>query len=451
VAGRLGNCRYCRVALVVMTAVVVMTILNATRVWQPWPAVTSWWDHFTALADPEPSWNKRLGAGPDLTAILSGGDRVVTSAYDTVAAYDRNGQEVWKQQAYWALTSGDVVVLRQRPSDRNKVNKTGYVVIDADSGTVLWGNPDATGVWVFANRILDLACPKDGDCVLRARTLRDNGLELWHTTLPARARTLSGPNPGLVTLRDPAGWFAPAAKGIPPEMPGVIGLRVDAGTIEVIDTVAGTRVRELGSTDPQTRISVAGDRVLVVRSRRTDLGCRYSIEGRTWKTDTLAWQVSDVDLKSGSGTVCEQRSDPMGAGGRIIAIDANGAPMLIDATDGSITWKGAAGASVLATDGKIAVLLRPDRKTVDIIDLIGTTMPPRWTATLGLDPVAAVTPDFVVIEDQDARQIIVLDHNATVGELRERARFTSRATVCALGNKGLLVGDGRRIGYIKFT
>lgn len=434
-----------------MTAVLTVTVLNATRIWEPWPAITSWWDHLTALADPEPPWSKRLGANPDLTAIVADGERVVTSAYDTVAAYDRSGHEIWKQQAYWALTAGDVVVLRQKPSDRNKVNKTGYLVIDAESGAVLWGNPDATAVWVFANRILEMVCPKDGDCVLRAKTLRDNGLEIWHTTLPNRARTLNGPNPGLVTLRDPAGWFTTAAKGMPPEMPGVIGLRLDAGTIEIIDTVSGVRVRELGNRDAQTRISVAGDRVLVVRSQRTDLGCRYSIEGRTWRTDTLAWQVRDVDLKSGSGTVCEQRSDPMGAGGRIIATSATNEPMLIDATDGSISWKGGAGASVLATDGKIAVVLRPDRKTVDVIDLIGSTTPPRWSATLGLDPVAAVTPDFVVINDQDADQIIVLDHNAEAGELRQRAKFKSRSTVCAIGNKGLLVGDGRRIGYVAFS
>jgi hypothetical protein len=447
VAGRLSNCQYCRFLLVLMTVLLVGTILGMSGVWSPLPQLAGWWDRLTVLAEPAPSWTARLGGSPDLVAATPG--YVVTASYGTVTGYRQsNGEAVWSYDAYWALAGGDVVVIRQKPKNRNQSNDSGYSVLEPGNGAVLWGDPKAIAVWVFADRILDLVCPDAGDCQLRARIPRDAGRTVWTVSLPAAARTLKGPAPGLVGLRDPAEWFANAANGAPGELPGVIGLRVDA-SIQIIDTVAGRRVREAASFDQQVRMTIAGERVLVARSERANWGCRFSFEGHDYRTDASVWRVPDLDLGTGSGSACGQREDPVGAGNRIVATRPDNHPVLISATDGTILWDGVPGEALLATDGQLAVVLGADRKTVRVIDLLAPRSAPMWSRGLGLDPQAGISRDWVIIRDSDGERVLVLTRRVVSGTTLSVAKeLKTRASVAAVGANGLVLSSGRRIGYV---
>src|SRR5262245_45028500 len=198
--------------LLFMTAALVVTILVTTRVWDPLPPVAAWWSRFTAVTNPPPAWDARLGGKPDTAAVMTTGQVIVTDR-GFVEAFDQDtGLSRWRHDVYWALPASDVVVQRTRPvnPDADKDHDRGYTVIHPTSGEVLWGDRDANAVWAFADKILDLTCPDSGDCHLRARLHINNGQILWTVNVPNGARTINGANPELVGMRDPAQWFSTA-------------------------------------------------------------------------------------------------------------------------------------------------------------------------------------------------------------------------------------------------
>jgi hypothetical protein len=429
-----------------MTAALTATIMVATRAWDPLPQIAAWWSRFTAVTNPPPAWDARLGGKPDTAAVMTTGQVIVTDR-GFVEAFDQDtGFSRWRHDVYWALPAADVVVQRVRPTnpDADKDHDRGYTVVHPTSGAVLWGDRDAIAVWAFADRILDLTCPDSGDCHLRARVHTGNGQTLWSVALPDGARTITGANPELVGTRDPAEWFGSAAAGSPPRLPPVIGLTID-GRVQVIDTVVGERVREVTPPDRQTRIALSGERVLFVHAEPAgDGGCRFWIAATDYRGGATVWRKDALNLDTASGVGCEQRRSPLGAGNRLIATQADGRPTLIAASDGRSVWTGAAGERILATDGELAVVQGADRKTVRVHDLLDPQSRPVWTGEFGVDPEAAVTRDHVIIRDADKDRVVVLSHFG-LSTLRE---FKSKATIVGQGGQGLLLASGRKIGFI---
>jgi hypothetical protein len=428
--------------LILMTAGFVIMILVSTQVWDPRPALTQFLARLTQLSEPAPKWTVRIGGAPDVAAVMDGGQVVVASRGFVEGRRASDGQRVWNWSVYWAFPAGDVVVARQKPEnpDANPDADRGYAVMDPVTGAVKWSDHDAIAVWVYATTVVDLVCP-DGGCELRARD-HASGSFRWKVGLPAAARTIRGPNPHLAGLRAPAGWFAAGASGIAPKMPAVMALTID-GHIHVVDTFKGVYVREVAAPDRETRVAFAGDRLLFVTARRADAGCVFTVEAFDFATNRSLWKESGFDLGTAKGAGCEQREDPIGAGGRLVVNGSDGRPMLVEADTAQKTWTGAPGASVLATDGLLAVVASPDRKQLSVIDVTVPGGRELWHDVAGLDAQAAITGSFVIIRDEDAGKIIVL---RTTG-MRVRLTLGSKSDIIGVGGNGILLGNGRSVGY----
>ncbi len=428
-----------------MTFVMVSTILVSTKVWNPQPAITTvtgWWANLTAISSPAPQWTVRVGGVPDVAAVLATGQVVVANRGYVEAFAAGSGDLAWSQDVSWALPAVDVVVVRQRARDPDHANGVGrgYAVLDPASGAVIWREPEADAVWAFADKLLDLNCDDEG-CRLRARRHRDNGAVLWSVTVSAAARTLIGPNPRLAGLRDPAEWFAAAALGTPGPTPPVIGLPVGDQT-QVIDTVAGSLVREFATPGQTSRAAIVGERVLTTGGKPGPSGCQVWITADDYRSGQAAWRRDGLDLGTSSGAGCEQRADPLGVRGHLVAVGAS--PAIVRADKGAPVWTGLADERVLATDGELAVVRGADATTVRVIDLIAEGAPTVWSGPAGDDVRAAVTATLVLIHDPTTGKITVLGHRP-VAPLRE---FTTRGAVIGHGERGLLIASGRTIGFI---
>jgi outer membrane protein assembly factor BamB len=426
-----------------MTAALVLTVLISTNTWNPLPQLATWWDKVTQMSNPEPAWTTRLGGVPDVAAVTITG-QVVLATRGLVEGYDRStGRQLWHHDSDWALPAGDVVVVRPRPEgpDRDREPDTGYSVVDPITGGVIWGDREAIAVWAYADQIVDLVCPPSGDCRLRGRQHRNSGALIWAVGLPASARTITGPKPALATTREPADWFAKATAGSPGPVPSVIGVPLD-GRIHIVDTVEGRHVREVAPPDRQTRVVVAGERLLQVRAEPGDAGCRFRVEALDHRTGTPLWQVDGLDPDTASGAGCDPRRDPRGAGNLLIGVRSDGHPALVSIADGEVAWVGVPGERVLDTDGQLVIVESADRKTVRVIDLLDAERREVWAGEVGPRPRAAVTSGYVILAGSE--QLVVLSH---VGA-SPLATVKTKASVVGYGLRGLVIASARRIGFL---
>ncbi len=426
-----------------MTAALTITLLITTHVWDPRPAINTFLAKLTELSDPEPKWTARLGGAPDVAAVMDPNLVVVASRGFVEAHRGADGSRVWLKQAYWAYPARDVIVARPRPEnpDANPEPDLGYSVLDPDTGGTKWSDRDSIAVWVYAADIVDLVCPDANQCVIRGRRHQDGGFN-WQVPLPGSAKTIRGPNPHLAGVRDPAEWFADAVVGTPPDMPTIMALTID-GHIHIIDTFKGSYVREIPAPGRDTRVAFIGDRLLFVRAERADAGCRFTVEAFDVASGVSQWTESGFDLDTARGAGCEQRLDPMGAGGRLVVNGSDGRPMLVEADRAVKTWTGMPGAKVLATDGLLAVVVAADRQRVEVIDALAPGGRTLWTGELGLDPEAAITESFVLVRDSDAGKLIVLRRDSMTIKLD----IKTKSDVVGFGRNAILLGSARSVGY----
>lgn len=424
-----------------LVAALVVTVLISTGLWRPVPYFTDLINRLTRLSEPEPTWTSRIDGRPDVVAVM---DRVVVSASRGFVEAHRlsDGSQSWTAAVHWAYPAGDVVVAQPRAQnpDADPSPDRGFAVIDPATGRVRWSKPDSNAVWVYRNDIVDLACPNDDQCLLR--DWDHEGNPRWQVPLPTAARAIRGPNPRLATVRDPAGWFAPAAAGAAPVLPPIMPLIID-DRIHVVDTAEHRVLREVTAPDRQTRVTFLGDRMLHVRAERADAGCKFVVEAFDVATGALVWTEPGFDLDTARGAGCEQREDPIGAGSKLVVNGSDARPMLIGADAAERIWTGPPGARVLATDGLLAVILGPDRKTVSIIDAVTPEGRTVWSGELGLDPQAGITATMVLLRDADRGRLTVLRRSTMTVALT----LKTKADVVGYGPTGLVLGSGRNIGY----
>jgi outer membrane protein assembly factor BamB len=433
------------VVLILMTVAFAMTVLVYTNVWDPRPAVNTWLARVLALSTPEPQWTTRTTGPPDSAAVMLDGTTVVASR-GFVDGYARSdGTQLWQIKVNWSAPAGDVVVAQQRPDnpDRDPAPDTGYSVINPATGNVLWGDKDATAVWTYRNAIIDLACPGGGGCQLRSRP-HVGGTVAWSIGLPSQARLIHGVNPHLVGTRDPAGWFGEAAAGTPGDVPPVLAIPLDGGRVELVDTFQHKLAREVSAPDPSTRLSYSGDSVLYVHAEPASVGCLYRVQAVNFASGQVAWQHDGYDVDTASGADCVQRKDPVGADSHLVVTDPGKAPLLVESDTGKAVWTGVPGQKVLAAGNGIAVVENADRKTVEIVDVEQAGQKPTWTGQMGLEPEAAVTADWVIIRDGDAGRVLVFSRFG----MTKRAEIKTSADVIGYGPAGVLLGSGRRFGFV---
>lgn len=409
------------------------TTLAITTGWNPGVSIMDWLNRVTSVSTPPPAWNQRLGGKPGLAGITNSAQVIVTSRGQVEGRYVSNGAVIWQHDAPWGAPAGDVVIIgRQR---------RGYAVVDPATGLLIWEERNAGAVWPYADILLDLTCPDDHSCLLRARSHRSNGAVLWTAELEGNGRTISGLNPDLLDTRDPAGWVATAAIGSPGPAPSVIAVAMD-GRVQIVDLVEGRVLRRMGPAGLLTRISVAAGRVIVTKASRGESACHFVIEAFDVQTEASVWRHEGYDLDTAAGIGCEQRHDPLGSGGLLSAVRGDNHPVLLDAADGSERWAGQLGERVLATDGKLAVIEAADRQTVRVIDLLDGNRT-AWSQKLGENPDAAVTARAVLIRDSTKDRLVVLGRSGSV--VRD---LQTHAEVIGYGRGGVVLASGRTVGLV---
>jgi hypothetical protein len=196
--------------VLILSAVVVFAIRPD---WNPFPM---WWANFQqgikenrAIADPPTNWVQRTGDPADFAGVISDAGPFGASTYGTAvivitrdhveARAVSDGAQRWIVDAPWALPAGDVVVAGVH--NRSK----GFHVYGPSTATPLWSDDTATAVWAYADKIVDLTCPDDLQCAVRARDHR--GHELWTLTVPGGKPRPTGPDPTGTGLRAQSDWF----------------------------------------------------------------------------------------------------------------------------------------------------------------------------------------------------------------------------------------------------
>jgi hypothetical protein len=424
-----------------LVASLVITVLISTGLWRPAPFFADLLNRLTRMSVPEPSWTERIDGRPDVVAVI---DRTVVVASRGFVEGRRttDGSRAWRVSAHWAYPAGDVVVARLRPEDpdADPSPDRGFAVLDPNTGRVRWGNDEANAVWIYRHNIVDLRCPDENACVLRA--WNHAGAVQWEVVLPGSARSIKGPNPRLATVRDPAGWFATASAGTPPAIPPVMPILID-DRIYAVDTAEHRVLREAAPPDRQTRVTFLGDRMLHVRAERAEAGCRFVVEAFDVTSGTSVWTENGFDLDTARGAGCEQREDPIGVASKLVVNGSDARPMLIGADAAERIWTGPPGSRVLATDGQLAVILEPDRKTVQIIDVGAPDGRRVWSQELGLDPQAAIAGSMVILRDTDRGQLLVLRR----GTMAVALNLKTKADIAGFGASGIVLTSGRSIGF----
>jgi outer membrane protein assembly factor BamB len=444
VAGKLRDCRFCQLLLAIMSTLFVMTILIVTNVWNPIPQLAAWWDRFTALSSPPPPWTQRLGGPPVRTAVMAGGEAVATFDGSVVAYDGHTGEQKWQFNAFWGLPARDVVVLRQQGTNPDNIGSadTGYDVVNADTGKVMWGQRDAQAVWAYDDQIIDLVC-SDTTCTMRGFNHFGGGQLMWTIPLPLAAHAIHGADPDLVGTRDPAAWFDQAQGGNPGLLPRVLGLKVD-DQIHILDTLAHADLRQI-VPDLQTEVSLTNQTLVLTSATPDGSGCHYSVRGFNALTGAVDFPSMDVDVGTVDGAGCGQHEQPIGAHGWLVAKDPrNNTPQLIDAATGDIRWTGVASERVLATDGQLAAILTADRHTIKVIDLLITPAEEVWSQSFGLDPQAAITSTNVIVRDGDQEHLLLLNHELTGSGIQ----WKTQSVVVGYGPDAVVIASGRRIGVL---
>ncbi len=413
-------------------------VLATTGVWNPWPRVWSWVTQSDPIAEGVAAWQTAIGGSPKSITITGGS--VVVEYRTSVEAYGTAaGVKLWKSDADWAGVAGsddDAVVVVGRLLTK------GYEVLDPATGAVRRKDTAATAVWTYADAILDLRCPKAGECELSAWDPRGSK-PLWTVGTGGIGFVLNASNPDLPDTQPLGSDRVDQHAGGPQPLPDLIGLPGD-GKIQIIDTAQGqvTQTRTPGSDQ---RVTVVGSRVLTVTGDARDGTCYYSVTAHDPPNGQAVWQREGLNLRTAdNGSHCKQEKDPAGGSDVVLGVDPYGKEELIAAHDGRTLWKGDKGQSVLAVNNSYALIRSVDKKTITARSFGRGSV--AWRRGVNSGATAALTPYAAVVADEKPARVIAVSPR-TGGVLTE-AR--TDAKVYAAGPSGLILVSGRDMAYLRF-
>ncbi|MGI5213017.1 PQQ-binding-like beta-propeller repeat protein [Plantactinospora sp. CA-290183] len=419
-------------------ALVVVVVLALTNVWNPFPSI---WDRINRsqpLSDPDVVWQQRVGGSPKSVTIA--GNAVVLEYRTRVEARSlATGIRLWERKADWAAVAGgdrDPVVAV------GKLLVKGYELLDPESGAVRRRDNRAIGVWTYRNALLDVRCGDPRECTLTAWDPRGNA-PLWTAFLPGVRAGLFADNPEVLGSRRLTTERVQEEAGGPEMMPPLLGFPVDH-RVHIVDTATGRTVHE---TQPgeQDRIVVVGGRMLRIEARSADGTCYFTLIARDPANGQEVWRREGINLRTADGGGCVQREDPQGGQNVVVGVAADARETVLDAYDGRLLWVGARGEKLLAVDDRYALSRSADKQRVAGRE--HAIEAARWTRPVNPDGGAALTPYAAVIVDRKPDRIIALDPRSG----RELALLRSSAEVFAVGPTGMVIGDGRDIGFYRFA
>ncbi|MFY1634611.1 PQQ-binding-like beta-propeller repeat protein [Solwaraspora sp. WMMB335] len=419
-------------------ALVVVIVLAATNVWNPFPGLWDWINRSQPLADPDVTWQQRVGGTPQSVTIT---DRAVIVEHRTTVEGRSlvSGNQVWEHKADWAAVAGDgseqVVV-------HGKLLVNGYQVTNPATGGLLRSDDEAVAVWTYRNALLDVRCASPRDCTLtawdpRGRTPR------WSSNLPGIGFVVFADNPQLLGSRALETQDVAAGAGGPQTMPAVLGFPID-GRIHLVETRTGRALQELEPEQHERIVAVAG-RVFSLVATPRDGACYFNVQADDPVTGLRVWQRTGINLRTAERIGCAQRHDPTGGPNVLAGIAPDMRETVLDAHDGRVLWTGAAGQELLAVDDRYALVRSADGETLQAYALPVPAV--RWSRPIHADAEAALTRHAAVLVDRKPDRVVALDP-ATGKEL---VNLRTSAEVLAVGPAGMVLGDGREIGYVRFT
>jgi outer membrane protein assembly factor BamB len=410
--------------------------------WNPLPhlgdQLQDWLKHTGRLAQPDTAWRKRVGDQPS-AAVIAGTSVVVTMPGSIEARSLSTGDVLWHKEADWAAAAGDdataVAVLG--------VHGKGLQAVDPATGAVRWKDEGAVGAWTYRDAVLTLSCGSGvSDCTLAGHDPR-SGATRWSTVLQGVGRLHAGLNRDLLGSRDLSDTFHDAIEATPEPVPSLIGIPID-NRVQVIDTATGTHLKEQ-KPNTTTRVVVVGGRVLASTAVPKDGSCRYTLEGRDAASGRVLWHKDGYDLRTASGAGCEQRKDPAGGAAAVVATRGDNREVFLSTRDGHELWVGAAGESIVATDGRYGVVRTADKKTLKLIDLASGHQ--LWTRAAAPKSSVALMRYGVLVRDLDAGTLKGYDlpRGAPIIDVK------TGSDLLGFGPTGVMLGRGRTIGFLHYA
>ena len=421
-----------------LVGVVVIIVLATTGVWNPFPRIWSWINQSDPIAEGVAGWQTAIGGSPRSVTITGGA--VVVEYRTSIEAYGITaGVRLWKSDADWAGVAGtdsDAVVVVGRLLTK------GYEVLDPATGAVRRRDTQASAVWTYADAVLDLRCPKAGDCELSAWEPRGSK-PMWTIGTPGIGFVLDAANPDLPDTQPLSSERIDVRAAGPRKLPSLIGL-VDDGKVEVVDTAQG-RVVQTRTPARDQRLAVVGSRVLTVTAEARDGTCYFSVIAHDPPNGRPVWHRDALNLRTAeNGSACQQERDPAGGEEVVLGVDPVGRQELIAAHDGRTLWHGEKGQNVLAVDDRYALIRTADKRTLVARSFSRGKV--AWRRAITADAQAALTPYAAVGAEQNPAKVIAL--NPRTGGVLTEAR--TDAKVFAVGPGGLILVSGRDMAYLPF-
>lgn len=438
-----GKSSWFRRVLLLTAIALYAALLGADIAPNPFPGLWDWISRDRPLA-PDMAWQERLGSRPESAVVA--GDVVAVHAGSRVELRDRDTGRLqgpadpagWL--ADWAAVAGEgddtVVVVSGEDG--------GYQVRDPAGGALLHEAEDAVAVWTYRDARLDLRCDDGRACTLRAY-LPGGATPVWVTDLPGQREGMLGANPALAAGRMPEASRIDAAVAGPPRLPQVLGFTVErrsGDAVVTVDTSTGEVLRILERADGE-QIMVVGDRV--VRTTTTDQNgiCVASASGHDAVSGTRVWGPEPYHVWSAEA--CEQREPPVAAGAAMAVVGPTGRPIVLDAYDGRVLWRGAADESVVGLSQRTVVVRSADGTRLYGVAL-GTGGEPAWEHRAEPDAEVVIGEYGVVVADRDPNRVYVWD--PATGE--RLLSVATSARVLAFAPDGLLLAGGRSVGFVTF-
>lgn len=438
--------RVTRRLLFLLVAVLYLLLVIFNVLPNPLPAALAWLTADRPLAEGV-AWQDRLGSRPAYGVVV--GDAVAVAAGSEARLYQRDdGDPIGEAEledwaAEWVLGAGDgdpaVVLSRERGQD-------GYQVRDPATGRALRQDQHAVAVWGFTDGWLDLRC--DGKRACQVRAYRPDRIEpLWRVDLPGERDGMLGADPPLATGRSvDSRRIETTAAGRQP-MPTVLGFPVTRGrerSVVVVDTHTGQVRQEIPVTDNE-RVLVVGDRV--VRSEMVNYQgvCVSTVTGHDAVTGEQVWGPEQFHLWTTDGYGCQQRTAPLAGGAALTALALDGRPLVIDAYDGRRLWAGEPGERVETLSSSVAVIRATDERDRYAVRL-GGNGDRLWQRRAAGGAEFLLASCGLIVVDRDPDRVHVWD--PVTGESRVSVSTSARVLACA--EDGILIANGRYVGFARF-
>ncbi|MDM4721198.1 PQQ-binding-like beta-propeller repeat protein [Micromonospora sp. WMMA1363] len=421
-----------------LLGLITVVVLASTGVWNPFPGVWEWVNRSEPISEPDVVWQRRIGGTP--RSVTFAGDAVVVEQRTRVEARRlSDGTQLWERKADWSAVAGadrDAVVVVGRLLTK------GYEVLDPTTGATRRRDDAAVAVWTWRNLLLDAHCVAPTDCTLTAWDPRGTA-PLWTAFVPGVRSGLLGDNPDLLDTRRLDAVRVDEELAGPEPVPPLLGFPID-GRVHVLDTATG---RVLTDVEPgrEERLSVIGGRLLRITARSQDGTCYFAISGRDPATGQETWQRAGVNLRTADNAGCAQREDPQGGRNVLIGVAPDGREAVLDGYDGRLLLVAASGERIVAVDDRYALVRAADQRSVTAREL-GTDRV-RWTRSAGAKAGAALTLHAAVLADDKPSRLVALDPRGGA----ELATLRTAANALAVGSTGMIIGEGREIGYVRFT